>query len=61
MKLMLQIISMVGILLTIVPPILFFLGKISHSSQNFWMLIGAIIWFASASFWLGRKVKEENR
>lgn len=60
MKTVLQTISLVGILLTIVPSILFFLGKMSHSSQNFWMLTGAILWFASASFWLGRKEKTEN-
>lgn len=60
MKTLLQIISLVGILLTIVPPILFFLGKMNHSSQNFWMLAGALIWFASAFFWLGRKGKAEN-
>lgn len=60
MKTILQIISLAGILLTIVPPILFFLGKMSQSSQNFWMLAGAVIWFASAFFWLGRKEKTEN-
>ena len=60
MKTILQIISLAGILLTIVPPILFFLGKMSHSSQNFWMLAGAVIWFASAFFWLGSKEKTEN-
>ncbi len=60
MKAILQIVSLAGILLTIVPPVLFFLGKMSHSSQNLWMLAGAIIWFLSASVWLGRKGKTEN-
>ncbi len=60
MKPILQFFSLVGILLTITPPVLFFLGKISYTSQNFWMLAGAVIWFASASFWLGsvRKTKK---
>lgn len=60
MKLILQFFSLAGILLTIIPPILFFLGKMSHTSQNVWMLAGAIIWFLSAFPWLGRKGKTEN-
>lgn len=60
MKAVLQIISLAGILLTIVPPILFFLGRITQSSQNWWMLIGAITWFLSASLWLGRKEKTQK-
>lgn len=59
MKLFLQLISLIGLLLTIVPPILFFLGKIDHQVQNFWMLAGAVIWFVSASFWLGKKSKSD--
>jgi hypothetical protein len=60
MKQILQLISLAGILLTIVPPVLFFLGKISQPGQNMWMLIGAVIWFASAIFWLGGKTKIEK-
>lgn len=55
MKLILQIISLAGLLMTIVPPVLFFLEKISLQSQNFLMSAGTIIWFISASFWLGSK------
>jgi hypothetical protein len=57
MKTLLQIISLAGILLTIVPPVLFFFGNISLSVQNTLMIIGAVVWFGSAGFWLGGKVK----
>ncbi len=60
MKIILQFFSLAGILLTIFPAVLFFLGKISHSTQNFWMLAGAVIWFGSASFWLGSKGKAND-
>ncbi|MGM0620957.1 MAG: hypothetical protein ACQETJ_07935 [Bacteroidota bacterium] len=60
MKRILQIISLAGLLLTIVPPVLFFHGNVSHTTQNMLMLIGAFIWFISAFFWLGRKSKVEN-
>ena len=60
MKRILQLISLTGLLLTIVPPVLFFIGTISHTTQNMLMLIGAFTWFISAFFWLGKKSKVEN-
>jgi len=60
MKQILQLLSLAGLLLTIVPPVLFFLGNIGYSLQNFLMLIGAFTWFVSAFFWLGRKRKAEK-
>jgi hypothetical protein len=57
MKRILQLISLTGLLLTIVPPVLFFIGNISHTTQNMLMLIGAFTWFLSAFFWLGKKSK----
>ncbi len=60
MKQIIQFISFIGLLLTIVPPILFFKGAISHSSQNWYMLAGAVIWFVTAYFWLGRNWKNSH-
>lgn len=57
MKRILQLISLAGLVLTIVPPFLFFHGNISHNIQNLLMLIGAFVWFVSAFFWLGKKSK----
>lgn len=57
MRIILQIISLVGLLMTIVPSILLFSGKISHIQQNWYMAIGTFIWFLSAIFWLGKKSK----
>jgi hypothetical protein len=55
MKTILQLISLAGLLLTIVPPVMFFYGAVSHSLQNLLMLAGALLWFAGASLWLGKK------
>ena len=57
MRIVLQFISLAGLLLTILPPILFFKEDISHTQQNAYMAIGALIWFLSAIFWLGKKSK----
>jgi uncharacterized RDD family membrane protein YckC len=60
MKQLLQMISLAGLILTLIPSILFFLGEISQSTQNLWMLIGTILWFLSAVFWLGGKEKTSD-
>ena len=60
MKRILQTISLIGILFTIVPPVLFFNEKINQPQQNWLMLLGAIVWFISAYFWLGRKSKKSD-
>ncbi|MDD4107421.1 MAG: hypothetical protein PHH93_01740 [Prolixibacteraceae bacterium] len=60
MKRILQIFSLLGLLLTLIPPMLFFLGKISHDRQNLLMLIGMIVWFSTAIFWLGAKAKDSQ-
>ncbi len=60
MKYLLQILSLAGILLTIIPSVLFFSGTLSRTSQNLWMLIGTIAWFVTATFWLGKK-KEPDK
>ncbi len=57
MNTLLKILSLVGLLLTIVPPVLFFAGAIDHSNQNLYLFIGTVLWFGSAWFWLGRKAK----
>lgn len=59
MKAILQVISLIGILLTIVPPVLFFLGRLSHPAQNILMLAGTVVWFGSAVFWLGGRLKSD--
>ncbi len=60
MNRILQIISLIGILLTIVPPILLFNGVIIRTQQNALMLLGVFVWFFSAYFWLGRKSKKTD-
>ncbi|MFW5774303.1 MAG: hypothetical protein ACOCWD_06440 [Tangfeifania sp.] len=60
MKRLLQLISLAGLLLTILPPVFYFHGSLTHSKQNLLMLIGAVVWFVSAFFWLGKKSKVEK-
>ena len=54
MKLVLKIISYTGLGLTIIPSILFLMDKIELSQLKLYMLIGVIVWFGSAVFWVGK-------
>jgi len=49
MRKLLLPISLIGLLLTILPSILVFSGTLTLSSHKFYMTIGMILWFASAS------------
>ncbi len=55
MTLVLKIISLIGLLLTIVPALFVFSGRIPIEQHYTLMLIGTFVWFASAPFWILRK------
>ncbi|PZV85310.1 hypothetical protein CLV31_103101 [Algoriphagus aquaeductus] len=60
MKIMLKIGSLIGLMLTIVPPVLFFLGQIEIDSMKLWMGIGMLAWMVTAPFWINRQ-QEDRR
>ena len=55
MMTILKIISWSGLLLTIAPSFFVFSGTIQIEQHYTLMLIGAVVWFASAPFWMLRK------
>ncbi|MFN3760210.1 MAG: hypothetical protein ACK4SF_13450 [Algoriphagus aquaeductus] len=58
MKSLLKIISLIGLILSIVPPVLFFLGKAELNSMKLWMGIGMLAWMLTAPFWINRQQEE---
>jgi hypothetical protein len=52
MKVLLIILSVIGLGLTIIPSILVFIQDISLESHKQLMLVGMILWFATAPFWI---------
>lgn len=52
MKVLLIILSVIGLGLTIIPSILVFIQDISLESHKQLMLVGMILWFAAAPFWI---------
>ncbi|MEP0368014.1 MAG: hypothetical protein ABJN36_20840 [Cyclobacteriaceae bacterium] len=59
MKTLLKIISFIGLCLTIVPPFLVFYGVIEKPTHFTLMGIGALLWFATAPFWMKNPSLEE--
>ncbi len=55
MTILLKIVSVIGLLLTIVPSFFVFSGRIPIEQHYTLMLIGTFLWFLSAPFWMLKK------
>jgi hypothetical protein len=55
MKNILKLISLLGLALTIVPSLLVFRGTIDLKLHYNLMIIGMVLWFGSAPFWMKSK------
>ncbi len=55
MTIILKIISLIGLLFTIVPAFLVFSGSLAIEVHYTLMLIGTALWFGSAPFWMLKK------
>lgn len=53
-KRILQVISFVGLGLSIVPSLLVFSGHLSKEMYFHWMTAGMLMWFGTAVFWIRR-------
>lgn len=60
MKRVLIIISFIGLLLTILPSYLVFRGVIVLESHFHLMIVGMVLWFATAPFWMRTKSLDEE-
>lgn len=52
MKVLLIILSVIGLGLTIIPSVLVFLQDITMESHKQLMFVGMILWFATSPFWI---------
>lgn len=56
MRSILKIISLVALFITIVPSVLVFTGTISLENNKLLMILGTLLWFVSAPFWMNKKI-----
>ena len=54
MKKLLPIISAIGLAFVIVPACLFLAGSNDKSQMQTFMLVGTLLWFATAPLWMGK-------
>jgi hypothetical protein len=54
MRIILQIISWAALAGTALAPILFLLGRITLDQSKLLLLVMTIVWFGTASLWMGR-------
>ena len=55
MKTIFKLISLIGLVLTLLPSILVFNGTITLDNNKWLMMVGTILWFASVPFWMNKK------
>ena len=52
MKKLAQFISIIALLATIVPPLLFFADLLSLAATKSWMVGAMLLWYLSTPFWM---------
>jgi len=60
MKMLLIVVSFIGLALSIIPAILVFLGKIDMQTNTSLMGIGMLLWFGTSPFWINNKTDNDN-
>ena len=54
MKAIARLVSLVSLVGTILPPVLFFTGHLDLDATKRWMLVATIVWFAATPVWMDR-------
>lgn len=54
MKLLIKLISYTGLVLTLVPALLVFAGIINLNSFKVLLILGGLMWFTTAPFWVNK-------
>jgi len=58
LKTVLKIISFIGLILTLLPALLVFLKLIAFNWHLNLMMLGTMLWFGSAPFWMKKEPRE---
>lgn len=54
MNILLKLLSLIGLLLTVVPSVLYFYQNITFDMHKLLMAIGTALWFLTAPFWMNK-------
>ena len=56
MKRIAQLISVLALLATLLPSMMYFAGQMELPAVKTWMLVATVVWFISATFWMEHKI-----
>ncbi|TWU43342.1 hypothetical protein Q31b_23810 [Novipirellula aureliae] len=51
-----KVISLIGLVVTVVPCLLYYFGRMDHETVKTVALVGTILWFLSTPLWMGRRL-----
>ncbi len=54
MKTAARLVSLVSLVGTILPPVLFFAGQMTLDATKLWMLVATVAWFVATPIWMDR-------
>ena len=57
MRISLQVISLLALIMTVVPSVLFLAGSVELDRVKLIMLVSTVVWFAVTPFWMNKKEK----
>jgi hypothetical protein len=60
MKILLILISCIGLAMSILPSVLVFLDKMDMQTNTTLMAIGMVLWFGTSPFWINSKTDKDN-
>ncbi|WP_020531656.1 hypothetical protein [Flexithrix dorotheae] len=60
MKTILKLISLIGLILTIVPALMVFNGAMEKEMHKTLMFVGTVLWFGTVPFWMGKSDPQES-
>ena len=55
MKTAARLVSLVALVGTIVPPVLYFINRMDLDATKWWMLVATIAWFVATPIWMDRQ------
>ncbi len=55
MKIFYSVLASAGLLMLLIPSLLFYFGSMEEEQMKLYMSVGTVIWFSGAIPWLGKK------
>jgi TM2 domain-containing membrane protein YozV len=49
------VVSLLALVGTMVPSMLFFYGMMGLDRMKLWMLVATVVWFVTATMWMGQR------